>query len=474
MSKEIYINNIPFKIFNFVENNENLIVAESLKEEFFGVSLLKIFGEEILCEQVAQDIVSCNLKIDDNEYKNIKFKVIIESDKKSKIAINVHSLNNPEPIIISKKKLDLISEDFVSHYSESKLDFSKDVEKIKEKDLLIEELENEILNLKRLNRDEKIITEEKVYKLIEQNIENKILNPETYEGSEIILKAVKSLIEENSEGKLDDFRKNLFEDLKKTSNDSIENAVKRIRRYVDTMSSGGSVAKQYAKGGTMDGDLNVNGAYLSGGKNLDQIFITSETDSQTLFFTESANKLSISKGNTISLSSINTTFYLNSSKYEDTYTIVQHNSASWAADSTTDTGVRDLTSNWESTYTTVYSNSSDWNTAYDVSTKYQSASGSFATNTALNSTSADIINYTHNNFSPLTSSIDITLLQDNSANWQSTYTTLCSNSASYLSAQINQPRLGDVLMYDGNRWINSTSTETVILTTVGTTMVMVK
>ena len=164
MAEKIYINNIPFKNFNFVENNENLIVAESLKEEFFGVSLLKVFGEEILCEQVAQDIVSCNLKIDDNEYKNIKFKVIIESNKKSKIAINVHSLNNPEPIIASKKELDLISEDFVSYYSESKLDLSKDVEKIKEKNLLIEELENEILNLKRINRDDKIITEEKVYK----------------------------------------------------------------------------------------------------------------------------------------------------------------------------------------------------------------------------------------------------------------------------------------------------------------------
>jgi len=39
-------------------------------------------------------------------------------------------------------------------------------------------------------------------------------------------------------------------------------------------SGGGSVAKQFAAGGTMDGTLNVNGNILSGGRNLDDIFST--------------------------------------------------------------------------------------------------------------------------------------------------------------------------------------------------------
>lgn len=42
------------------------------------------------------------------------------------------------------------------------------------------------------------------------------------------------------------------------------------------------------------------------------------------------------------------------------YTTVQSNSASWAADSTTDAGVRALTANWQNTYTTVGSNSANW------------------------------------------------------------------------------------------------------------------
>jgi hypothetical protein len=42
------------------------------------------------------------------------------------------------------------------------------------------------------------------------------------------------------------------------------------------------------------------------------------------------------------------------------FTTVQANSASWATDSTVDTGVRALTGNWQDTFTTVQTNSSSW------------------------------------------------------------------------------------------------------------------
>ena len=50
------------------------------------------------------------------------------------------------------------------------------------------------------------------------------------------------------------------------------------------------------------------------------------------------------------------------------YTTVQSNSAAWAADSVTDTGVRSLTSNWQNTYTTVQSNSSTWGSGTSLPT----------------------------------------------------------------------------------------------------------
>ena len=47
-----------------------------------------------------------------------------------------------------------------------------------------------------------------------------------------------------------------------------------------------------------------------------------------------------------------------------------------------------LSGNWQSAYITVSSLSANWNSAYNIATIYQSASGSFATNTLLQSTSA--------------------------------------------------------------------------------------
>ena len=65
--------------------------------------------------------------------------------------------------------------------------------------------------------------------------------------------------------------------------------------------------------------------------------------------------------------SSNSTIYANggdSNVWNSTKTTVQSNSASWATDSTTDAGVRALTSFWDSTYTTVGTNSANWQEAY--------------------------------------------------------------------------------------------------------------
>ena len=81
------------------------------------------------------------------------------------------------------------------------------------------------------------------------------------------------------------------------------------RRILDLGGGGGSVAVQYANGGTMNGDLNVNANYLSGGVNLLDIFaLQPDLDHQTLSFNESTAQLSISNGNTVSLSALSGEF----------------------------------------------------------------------------------------------------------------------------------------------------------------------
>ena len=71
------------------------------------------------------------------------------------------------------------------------------------------------------------------------------------------------------------------------------------RRILDLGGGGGSVAVQYAKGGTMDGTLNVTGHILSGGRNISDYFGTGgggggsgDPAVNTLMYNNSANWIS--------------------------------------------------------------------------------------------------------------------------------------------------------------------------------------
>jgi hypothetical protein len=83
-----------------------------------------------------------------------------------------------------------------------------------------------------------------------------------------------------------------------------------------------------------------------------------------------------------------------SGNWQDTFTNVQSNSANWDFGYDVATYVQANSADWEESAditaitTTVASNSGNWNIGYDVATTYQSVSGSFATNTLLQSTSA--------------------------------------------------------------------------------------
>jgi hypothetical protein len=105
---------------------------------------------------------------------------------------------------------------------------------------------------------------------------------------------------------------------------------------------------------TVVGDISATGVvYADGGSSIlwnsvytsystaSSTFLTSETDSQTLSFDETTKDLSISNGNTVSLSAL-------------------------VDASAIDTGVRQLTANWESTYNTVSALSAEWSSADEV------------------------------------------------------------------------------------------------------------
>lgn len=84
------------------------------------------------------------------------------------------------------------------------------------------------------------------------------------------------------------------------------------------------------------------------------------------------------------LSAVNLSFLSVSGYWDSTYTTVNSKSASWGVDSTTDTAVRELTSNWvggNSAYTTVQNKSGSWDSTYST---VQTYSASYATTSFVN------------------------------------------------------------------------------------------
>ena len=84
-------------------------------------------------------------------------------------------------------------------------------------------------------------------------------------------KRLKDLLEDRKElaKNKENLKKDIVDELKEYCNTTV---ITYARRILDLGSGGGSVAVQYANGGTMNGNLNVNGSYLSGGVDLLNIF----------------------------------------------------------------------------------------------------------------------------------------------------------------------------------------------------------
>lgn len=89
-----------------------------------------------------------------------------------------------------------------------------------------------------------------------------------------------------------------------------------------------------------------------------------------------------------------------------------------SGDNSSSTVVRSTSANWNNSYTLLQTNSSFWDIAYNISTDFVELSPSYATKTLLNSVSSLLL--------------EKSIYQNTSANFESSYTTLCSNSALWL------------------------------------------
>ena len=298
----------------------------------------------------------------------------------------------------------------------------------------------------------------------------------------------------------------LVDDAKKYTDTRVaqisQDAKEYARRILELGGGGGSVSQQFANGGTMNGTLNVtNGQILSSGIDIATYF-GGGGGSQTLSFNSNTAALSISNGNTVSLSTLSatgssgdpavnslvhsnsglwnssyttltansgnwqstyTTVSANSANWNSSYTTVNSNSANWSAAYTLATGLVSLSSNWQSTYTTVSTNSASWSSVYTtVSANSANWNSAYSSTTALNLSSS----YWNTAY---------TLVQGNSASWNnalSAYTFIANgstsifklsstapftNAAGYIVAMngaIQTPNTDFTITYSGNNYLN--------------------
>ena len=154
-------------------------------------------------------------------------------------------------------------------------------------------------------------------------------------------------------------------------------------------------------------------------------FLTSETDSQTLSFNESNKNISISNGNTVSLSAlvdgaaVDTEVRALTGNWQDTFTVVQSNSAvNWNYQGT---DLKDLSANWENTYSTFKSVSSTFLTS-ETDSQILSLD---ETNKTLSISNGNTVSLSSFNVGAV---ID-TEVRALTSNWESVYNTVNSNSA---------------------------------------------
>ena len=83
---------------------------------------------------------------------------------------------------------------------------------------------------------------------------------------------VPNIVIEKSNGKQEVDLKGIKSELEKIIGTRFSNELQSLKRLIEMSSGGGSVAKQFAAGGTMEGTLNVTGQYLSAGVDLLTLF----------------------------------------------------------------------------------------------------------------------------------------------------------------------------------------------------------
>ena len=278
-------------------SDHNTLYVESFEEVFFGVYEFELNGSSVITEEVAKFNGSPVITIP-----------VVKDGVSSEAPFVLKQ--GPQGAVLHEKKT-ILAENIVANKVERTVNDPEPVV-------------------------ESVIVEESV---IVNEVEPNIIN--AGDKSDIIREIKESLgVDRESiiESLTADSGKHLQEAVKRDLAKNFSGEMQQIKRMVASYGGGGGTnAVQYARGGVMNGNLNIEGSILSGG---------------------------IDVGSLIGIGDGGSDVSTLSGDWENTYTTVAANSATWGIDTGSD--VSTLSSVWEDTYTTVQSYSAAWGTVDGV------------------------------------------------------------------------------------------------------------
>ena len=298
----------------------------------------KLFEEFLTVSENQKNYIRDQIE---EKFKNIEFKFINEANSFKKISEKIlEQLKNKNSESIQKT----VEEKIQNKYEEIEKYLLENREVSSQ--LLVEKTDE----LKKLF-DEKLILDLQQYKqnliseiqnLAEKNVEKFIDDNKTKFGKNIedyFTKKLEQLTEVNKHNS------SLVNEAKSYTDKQITRAIEDSKNYakriLDLGGGGGSNAVQFANGGTMNGNLNVYGHILSGGKNISDYFGSG------------------GGGNT----SVDSVVIGNSANWTSVYNTVKSLSDSWE-ESAFISPMQSASASWNSVYLTVQSFSAYWQTAF--------------------------------------------------------------------------------------------------------------
>lgn len=274
------------KLINEDFSNTEKIFENKIKElitEIYNNQVIKVINDgidkisqqsEISFENIKNDFdLALYEKANDADLKNVENKLENEILSIQKESIELHDLisktasSNQKSITFIENKID-----------ETQIELKESIVKI-----IDEKIEENEDNITTYYNEKLDIVENKLIDLSDENRQYFIglIN----ESKDNLLKEIKSIkenkaveyiVENKKTGEKKEIDINSIKnDLQKEISNKISNEIIALRKYTAYHGGGGgTVAQQFANGGTMNGSLNINGQILSGGVDIATLFIS--------------------------------------------------------------------------------------------------------------------------------------------------------------------------------------------------------